>query len=83
MSSTRLTNGQLWARLSAGCAVFFAGWTWSGWQLHTHCVERANTVERKIARDIGWVEERDGKLYCLAEGAIPEGERQMNGRSKN
>ena len=69
MSSTRWTNKQVLTRVGAVCTLFFAGWTWTGWQLHTRCMDTANAMERRIAHDIGWVEEKDGKLVCLAEDA--------------
>ena len=41
-----------------------------GWKLHTRAVDTANTIERRIAQNVGWVEETDGKLICLSENEI-------------
>ena len=60
---------QTLARVGAVCSVLFAGWTWAGWKLHTRAMDSANAVERKIAQDVGWVEETDGKLVCLSKNA--------------
>lgn len=66
---SRLTNKQVLARVTGACTAIFAGWTWMGWQLHTRAVDTANAIERRIAQDVGWIEEKDGKLICLSGNA--------------
>ena len=67
---SRFTNKQFLARVTGVCTVIFAGWSWMGWKLHTRAVDTANTIERRIAQNVGWVEETDGKLICLSENEI-------------